>query len=105
VVAPLNGQVRAGDVVALDGPEHYFSIAYVGNPATVQALRVVADQVPWYFGTAGYPPGTQVSSVPDTGGRIFVIRAQGARPLPLPPGFRLTRTSCSDAICVDGYSR
>ncbi|MHB8509761.1 MAG: glycosyltransferase family 39 protein [Candidatus Dormibacteria bacterium] len=105
VVAPLDGRVRPGDVVALDGPDHYFSIAYAADARTVAALRVVADSVPWYFGTAGYPPGTEVKQAPETTGTIYVVNDAGAKPLPLPSGFALRRRQCTDGICVSSYSR
>lgn len=104
VASPLKGRVRDGDIVALNGPDHYFSLAYAGDAATIRALRVVADNVPWYFGTAGYPPGTEVRSVPDTPGRIFVVGDAAQSPPTLPPGFRHVQQACHDAICVDTYS-
>jgi mannosyltransferase len=105
VVAPLNGQVQAGDVVALNGPDHYFSIAYAGDVATQKALVVVADDIPWYFGTAGYPPGTQVHAIPAVPGRIYVVSDQSVPVPPVPAAFHHRLRSCHDRICVDGFSR
>jgi len=105
VVSPLNGRVHDGDIVALNGPDHYFSLAYAGDAATNRALRVVADSVPWYFGTAGYPPGTEVRSIPDTPGRLYIVGDATQRPPALPAGFRQVQRACHDAICVDSYSR
>ena len=105
VMAPLSGRVQAGDVVAVNGPDHYFSVAYAADAATYRALRVVANNVPWYFGTAGYPPGTQVSAVPDTTGRVYVIGDAGQGLPAMPAGFGRVQQSCHDAVCVDTYSR
>jgi 4-amino-4-deoxy-L-arabinose transferase-like glycosyltransferase len=105
VVSPLNGRVHDGDVVALDGPDHYFSLAYAGDAATNRALRVVADSVPWYFGTAGYPPETQVRSVPPASGCIYVVADAAQRPPAVPVGFRHVQRVCHDGICVDTFSR
>lgn len=105
VAAPLVGHVRDGDVVALAGPDHYFSIAYAGDAPTVRALRVVADSVPWYFGTAGYPRGTEVRAVPVASGRIYVVSDEGSHLPSVPQGFHRFEQTCNDGICVDGYSR
>jgi hypothetical protein len=105
VVAPLNGRVHPGDVVALNGPDHYFSIAYAGDAATQRALVVVGDHIPWYFGTAGYPPGTQVHAILPAAGRIYVISDEGVGLPAVPGGFQHRSRSCHDGICVDGFSR
>jgi hypothetical protein len=105
VVAPLNGRVQPGDVVALNGPDHYYSIAYAGDAATQKELVVVGDNIPWYFGTAGYPPGTQVHSIPAAAGRIYVISDEGVGLPSVPGGFQHRSRSCHDGICLDGFSR
>jgi mannosyltransferase len=105
VVAPLNGQVQPGDVVALNGPDHYFSIAYAGDAATQRALVVVGDNIPWYFGTAGYPPGTVVHAIPAVSGRVYVVSDEAMRLPGVPAGFLHRSRSCHDRICVDGFSR
>jgi hypothetical protein len=105
VVSPLNGHVQSGDVVALNGPDHYFSIAYAGDAATQRALVVVGDNIPWYFGTAGYPRGTEVRAIPAVAGRVYVVGDQGMKPPRVPAGFRHRFRSCHDGVCVDGFSR
>jgi 4-amino-4-deoxy-L-arabinose transferase-like glycosyltransferase len=105
VMAPLDGRVQAGDLVAVNGPDHYYSVAYAADPATSRALRVVGSDIPWYFGTAGYGPGTVIASIPDVPGRVFVIGAAGQRPPALPAGFHQFQQSCHDGICVGSYSR
>jgi 4-amino-4-deoxy-L-arabinose transferase-like glycosyltransferase len=105
VVTPLNGRVQGGDVVALNGPDHYFSIAYAGDAATQKALLVVGDNIPWYFGTAGYPPGTQVHSIPAVSGRVYVVGDAGMKLPPVPAGFVHQSRSCHDGVCVDGFGR
>ena len=105
VVSPLNGHVQAGDVVALNGPDHYFSIAYAGDAPTQRALVVVGDSIPWYFGTAGYPRGTEVHAIPAVAGSLYVVSDQGMRLPPVPAGFRHRFRSCHDGVCVDGFSR
>jgi hypothetical protein len=91
--------------VALNGPDHYFSIAYAGDAATQKALLVVGDNIPWYFGTAGYPPGTQVRSIPAVSGRVYVVGDAGMKLPPVPAGFVHQSRSCHDGVCVDGFGR
>jgi 4-amino-4-deoxy-L-arabinose transferase-like glycosyltransferase len=105
VLAPLDGQVREGDIVAVNGADHYYSVAYAADAATLSALRIVGDDIPWYFGTAGYAPGTVIHSIPDVPGRVFVVGDAGQLPPPLPPSFHRVQQSCHDGICVDLYSR
>ncbi len=105
VAAPLKGDVQPSDVVALNGADHYFSIAYAVDSVTARRMVVVADDIPWYFGTAGYPPGTQVHAIPNVPGRIYLVTDQGRRLPSIPPGFNLQRDSCQDGVCVDLYSR
>jgi len=71
----------------------------------IKALVVVGDNIPWYFGTAGYPPGTQVHAIPAVSGRVYVVSDQGMRLPPVPGGFQHRSRSCHDGICVDGFSR
>ena len=105
VMAPLDGQVRVGDIVAVNGADHYYSVAYAADAATARALRIVGDDIPWYFGTAGYAPGTVIHSIPDVPGRVYVIGDAGQLPPPLPSSFHRVQQGCHDGICVDSYSR
>ena len=68
-------------------------------------IRVVAGAVPWYFGTAGYPPGTLVPSVPDTADRVFLVRDESAPGPGLPAGFNRVASTCRERVCVDTLNR
>jgi uncharacterized membrane protein len=105
VMAPLNGRVMAGDIVAVNGPDHYYSVAYAADPATDRVLKVVGDEIPWYFGTAGYATGTVIHSIPEVPGSIYVIGDAGQPRPVIPSAFHRVQQSCHDGICVDSYSR
>ncbi len=105
VAAPLKAEVRPGDLVALNGADHYFSIAYAVDDATAGQMVIVADDIPWYFGTAGYPPGTQVHAIPNVPGRIYLVTDEGRRLPAIPSGFKLASSSCQGGVCVDAYAR
>ena len=102
-MAPLDGRVQAGDIVALNGPDHYYSVAYAADAATDRALRIVSDNVPWYFGTAGYAPGTVIHSIPNVPGWVYLIGDAGKSPPAIPAGFHRVQRTCHDGICVDAY--
>ena len=65
------------NIVAVNGPDHYYSVAYAADPATDRVLKVVGDEIPWYFGTAGYATGTVIHSIPEVPGSIYVIGDAG----------------------------
>jgi 4-amino-4-deoxy-L-arabinose transferase-like glycosyltransferase len=105
LLAPIAGQTRAGDLVVTNGPTHYFSVAYALGPDAYPGIKVLADQVPWFFGVAGYAPGAQVRQVPDAAGRIFLITDAGQPDPALPAGFQRVAHSCQEYACLDTYSR
>ena len=105
VLAPVQGRLAPQDVIVLGEPDEYFPIAYSVDPETLRAVRVVAVDVPWFYGTAAYPPGTQVRAVPDTGGRVYAIVRTGSPGPPMAAGLRLVESHCSDGVCLRAYSR
>jgi hypothetical protein len=101
---------RAGphDLVAAD-PDHYLLLLAEGSPEVRDRLHVLAAvDPPWYFGTAAYPPGAVVHSVPAdvsaAGGTIFYVADPGATPPSLPPGYRQTEQRCIIAACLTVYA-
>ena len=105
-------QVEAGvgthDLVATD-PNHYFAVLVQGGPRTVARLHVLSESdPPWYFGTAAYPPGAVVHTVPaEVGaarGLIFWIADPGAAPPSLPSGYRQSDRRCAVLVCLTTYA-
>jgi mannosyltransferase len=101
---------RAGphDLVAAD-PDHYLLLLAEGSPALRADLHVLAAvDPPWYFGTAAYPPGAVIHSVPAdvtlAGGTIFYVADPGSAPQSLPPGYRRTEQLCAIAVCLTIYA-
>jgi 4-amino-4-deoxy-L-arabinose transferase-like glycosyltransferase len=97
---------RAGghDLVAADA-NHYFSLLAQGSPPLKGRLHVLAvSDPPWYFGTAAYPAGAVIHSVPNdvaaAGGEVFYVADPGATPPALPAGYRETDRRCVVAACL-----
>lgn len=105
LVGPLRGHVAASDIVALDGPEFYYPMAYFGDAEVVAALRVIGETPPWFEGTAGFPAGTVVPKIPAPERGLYVLEDPRARALLIPAGFREVDHRCRDGLCVDHYTR
>jgi hypothetical protein len=105
LTAPIAARADPGDLVVVNGPTHYFSVAYALGPDRAGGIKVVADNIPWFDGVAAYPPGTQVSTVPNTSGRIFLVTALGQPAPEIPPGFVRIDRGCQDTVCLETYRR
>lgn len=103
VMAPVAGRLGPGDIVAVNGPAHYFSVAYAVGATEAPRLHVVARDIPWYFGVAGYPPGAQVDTVPRPAGRLYMVSDADQAAPDLPPGMRRVDRACQDGICLETY--
>lgn len=66
---------------------------------------VLAQEVPWFFGTAGYPPGTLVGAPPAGATRVLFVRDDTQDAPAVPPGYGLTGSTCRDGVCLDTLSR
>jgi 4-amino-4-deoxy-L-arabinose transferase-like glycosyltransferase len=104
----IEASVGAHDLVAAD-PNHYLAVLAQGGPRTIARLHLLAESdPPWYFGTAAYPPGAVVHSVPAEvaadRGLIFWVADPGAAPPPLPPGYRQSDRRCAVLVCLTIYA-
>ena len=100
--------VGVHDLVAAD-PNHYLAVLAQGGPRTIARLHLLAESdPPWYFGTAAYPPGAVIHSVPAEvaadRGLIFWIAYPGAAPPPLPSGYRQSDRRCAVLVCLTIYA-
>jgi mannosyltransferase len=92
------------DLVAAD-PNHYLLLLADAGPGVRARLHVLAAvDPPWYFGTAAYPPGAVIRSVPAdvvaAGGTVFYVADPGATPPQLPSGYGQTEQRCVVAACL-----
>jgi hypothetical protein len=107
-VAILEPRVGPHDLVEAT-PGEYLLLAYYGGPALLERTRVVASDVPWFWGTAAFPPGTIVPAVPPgvagNGGVIYVVREFYESGAVLPAGYHVAASQCWTEICLTRYSR
>jgi mannosyltransferase len=106
----LGRQVRGQDLVA-SSPASYLLLLAYGNPATRSRTRIVSRDVPWYWGTAVFPPGGVLRRYPVRAGsaddRIFYVEVPGQPSAASPPaGYRPVHPRrCYSTICVTVYTR
>jgi 4-amino-4-deoxy-L-arabinose transferase-like glycosyltransferase len=93
--------VHSGLVTAY--PSEYLLVRYYANGAIAARTRSVATTVPWFWGTAVYPPNAVLRALPqpspDTA-TVWYVYEPGE---PLPPGsggYRLSNTRCWTGVCV-----
>ena len=103
----IEARVGPHDLVAAD-PNHYLLLLAEGTPVVRARLHVLAGaEPPWYFGTAAYPSGAVLKSVPADvaggGGIVYYVADAGAAPPPLPAGYRQTEQHCVIGACLTIY--
>lgn len=104
----VEARVGTHDLVAAD-PNHYLAVLAQGGPRTIARLHLLAESdPPWYFGTAAYPPGAVIHSVPAEvaadRGLVFWVADPGAAPPPLPAGYRQSDRRCAVLVCLTIYA-
>lgn len=103
-------EARVGDHDLVDASwDRYLVVLDEGGPKTQSRLHVVTpDDLPWFVGTAAYPPGAQIHEVPAdviaNGGRIFWIADPAAAPQLLPAGYRSVERTCAIQVCLTVYA-
>jgi len=103
-------QLRGQDLVA-SSPASYLLLLAYGTPATRIRTRIVSSSVPWYWGTAVFPPGGVLRTYParpaNAHDRIFYVEVPGQPRAASPPaGYRPVHPRrCYSTICVTVYSR
>jgi 4-amino-4-deoxy-L-arabinose transferase-like glycosyltransferase len=107
LVPELDAGVGGSDAV-LAPWSHYLVLLDEADPAVQARLHVLdPNPLPWYVGTAAYPPGAQVYSIPADAianrGRIFWIADPGIGLTGLPPDYRQQSVSCSVLACLTIY--
>lgn len=107
LVPQLDATVRTHDVVATSW-NHYLILLDEAGPDVRARLHVLdPGVVPWYFGTAAYPDGAVIPTVPAdviaNHGRVLWVADPGVAPPSLPAGYHATQTRCAVLACVTIY--
>jgi len=104
----LNGHVGSHDLVA-SAPAAYLLLVHYGAATTRAHTRIVAADVPWYWGTAAFPRGAVLHAYPSDllarGGTIDLVDVPGQpRAIVPPPPYRMVgEPHCFSTICLTVY--
>jgi len=101
-LAAITRSGAPGDIVTAY-PSEYLLVLYYADRDVAARTRVLATNVPWFWGTAVYPPGAIVHTVPQVsvGGRDAWYVYEPGDPLPSDPGgYMVSGTRCWTGVCV-----
>ena len=98
-LAAIEGQPSRGDLVAAY-PSEYLLVRYYGDQATVDNTRSLARGVPWFWGTAVYPPGAVLHALPRPASSDVWYVYEPGDPMPNTGGYRIASTRCWTGVCV-----
>jgi len=109
LVPELDAQVGGNDA-ALTAWGNYLVLLDEVDPDVQARLHVLSStDLPWFVGTAAYPPGAVVHSVPADviagGGRIFWVADRGVALPSTPAGYVVLESRCVNLACLTVYSR
>jgi 4-amino-4-deoxy-L-arabinose transferase-like glycosyltransferase len=98
-LAAFEGQASRGDLVAAY-PSEYLLVRYYGDGAIAGDTRSLAVNVPWFWGTAVYPPGAVLHALPRHGSSAVWYVYEPGDPMPNTAGYHIESTSCWTGVCV-----
>jgi 4-amino-4-deoxy-L-arabinose transferase-like glycosyltransferase len=104
----LNGHIGRHDLVS-SAPAAYLLLLHYGAPTTRAHTRIVAADVPWYWGTAAFPRGSVLHSYPagvlTGGGTVDFVDVPGQPRAIVPPApYRVVGArQCFSTICLTVY--
>ncbi|HUR05129.1 MAG TPA: glycosyltransferase family 39 protein [Nonomuraea sp.] len=100
----VQAQAGPNDLVAASW-ERYLMVLGQASPPIKDRLHVLSEaDLPWYVGTAAYPPGAEIheipGGVPAAGGLVFWIADPDVEPTSLPSGYSVLRSRCVRLVCL-----
>ena len=101
-VAALEHSAGPHDVIAAY-PSQYLLVLYYGDHALDMRTRSMASTVPWFWGTAVYPSGAVLQSMPvpsPTTHTVWYVFEPGDPPPPGLDGYLPRSTHCWTGVCV-----
>lgn len=107
LVPELDASVGGHDTVLAAWGNYLVLLDEADGPVLDRLHVLSTDGLPWFVGTAAYPPGAIVHSVPTEavagGGRIFWIADRGVDLPGVPPGYEVRETRCVNLACLTVY--
>ena len=102
-VAALESRAGAHDVIAAY-PSEYLLVLYYGDASIDQRTRSIASSIPWFWGTAVYPPDATLTAVPPAsgsgGGVVWYVSQPGDPPPPGAGAYTSDGRTCWTGVCV-----
>ena len=101
-IALIEKSAGPHDVIAAY-PSEYLLVLYYGDHAIDVRTRSMASVVPWFWGTAVYPAGAVLQSMPapsPTTQTVWYVFERGDPPPPDPDGYWARSTRCWTGVCV-----
>ena len=90
-------------------PSQYLLFLYYAPSHVLSSTIVMQQDVPWFWGTADYPPGVISATIPrdvsSAGGAVYYVRQPDEPVASLPPGYVARATQCWTGVCVVTYRR
>ena len=107
LVPELNAGVQPNDLVAA-AVDHYLILLDEVDPSVRTRLHILTTaDVPWYLGTAAFPPDAVIHAVPPDvvagRGRVFWVADPGVSLGVLPPGYHSLESRCVMLACLTVY--
>lgn len=88
-------------------PGDYLLLLYYGDANLRAHTHIVAAREAWFWGTAAYPPGALIPTLPaatiQNGGTVYWVDDAGHQLKGKPAGYALERFQCFSTICVATY--
>jgi 4-amino-4-deoxy-L-arabinose transferase-like glycosyltransferase len=98
-LASIQVPAAHGDLVAAY-PSEYLLVRYYGDRAVVDNTHTLAGNVPWFWGTAVYPPGAILHALPRPAKGVVWYVAEPGDPMPNTAGYHVGGTRCWIGVCV-----
>ncbi|MFI5287012.1 MAG: hypothetical protein ACHQ4F_11910 [Candidatus Dormibacteria bacterium] len=101
-VADISRAARSGELVT-SYPSEFLLVLYYANHDLAARTRALGSNVPWFWGTAVYPPGAVLRALPQPppgASDVWYVYEPGD---PLPPvggGYTIAGTRCWTGVCV-----
>jgi hypothetical protein len=107
LVPELDAGVGSHDLAAAPWDQYLILLDEAG-PGVQARLHVLSQgNLPWWVGTAAYPPGALIHAVPPdviaNRGRVFWVADPGVAPPALPAGYHSLESRCAILVCLTIY--
>ncbi len=102
-VASLETRAGPHDVIAAY-PSEYLLVLYYGDASIDERTRSIASSIPWFWGTAVYPPGATLTAMPAASGSagpaVWYVSQPGDPSPPDASAYTARSRDCWSGVCV-----